>query len=115
MNDTSCEVTVVPILEPKITPTACVSVIKLELTNATTSAVQADDDWITAVKNRPTSIPVNRFVVKNSRIDLILAPAAFSMPSLMTCMPNKNSASPPANGISIPATMVPPIPSQNDI
>ena len=56
----------------------------------------AEEDWITAVKKNPTIIPMNRLVVKSSKICRSFAPATFSMDSLIRLIPNKNSPNPPA-------------------
>ena len=98
LNATSWEVTVVPMLAPRITPAACDRFIRPAFTKLTTMTVEALDDWMIAVKKMPTSIPENRLVVKNSRIPLSLAPAAFSRPSLINFIPYKKSPRPPAIG-----------------
>ena len=95
LKDTSCEVTVVPMLAPMITPAAWYSVIIPALTKLTTMTVVALEDWITAQKRIPTSVPRIRFVVTASRMLRILAPAAFSRPSLICFMPSRKSPSPP--------------------
>ena len=95
LNEISCDVTVVPILAPMITPAAWYRSINPEFTKLTTITVQALDDWITAVKRVPTRIPRNGVFVKNSRIALILAPAACSKLSLINLIPYKKSPSPP--------------------
>lgn len=59
-------------------------------------AVQADDDWMMAVNTTPTTMPEKRLVVKISRMRLSLAPATFSMESLITRIPNRKSPRPPA-------------------
>ena len=56
---------------------------------------RALEDWITAQKRIPTSVPRIRFVVTASRMLRILAPAAFSRPSLICFMPSRKSPSPP--------------------
>ncbi len=96
LNETNCEVTVVPILAPKITPAAWYRFISPALTKLTTMAVQAEEDWMIPVNMIPTIMPEKRFVVKISRIRLSFAPATFSMESLMTRMPKRNRPSPPA-------------------
>ena len=80
------------------------------MTKLTTITVQADDDWIIAVKIIPTSIPVKRLVVKNSKMPLNLAPAAFSIASLMVCIPNRNKPSPPAIDNKMELLIILPIP-----
>ena len=59
-----------------------------------------------AVNIMPTSIPVKRFVVKNSRIPRSFAPAAFSIPSLITFMPYRNRPSPPAIASNVETLIV---------
>ncbi len=49
------------------------------------------------VKTIPTSIPVKRLVVNISNIRRSLAPATFSMESLIRSMPNRKSPRPPAS------------------
>ena len=83
-------------LAPKITPAAWYRFISPEFTKLTTMAVQAEEDWIIPVKTIPTNMPVKRLVVKNSRIRRSLAPATFSMESLIRSMPNRKSPRPPA-------------------
>ena len=92
----SSEVTVVPMLAPIITPTACASVIMPALTKPTTMTVVAVDDWIIAVTTKPTSTAKKRFPVSTSSIRLSLAPAAFSSPSPIVLIPKRNRPSPPA-------------------
>ena len=58
--------------------------------------VHAEEDWMIPVKIIPTIIPMKRFVVKISRIRRSLAPATFSMESLINSIPNRNSPRPPA-------------------
>ena len=92
----SSDVTVVPIFAPIMTPTACASDIMPALTKPTTMTVVAVDDWIIAVTTKPTSTARKRFPVSTSSILLSLAPAAFSSPSPIVLMPNRNRPSPPA-------------------
>ncbi len=86
----------VPILAPKITPAAWYRFISPAFTKLTTMAVQAEEDWMIPVNTMPTSIPEKRLVVKISRIRRSFAPATFSMESLITRIPNRNSPKPPA-------------------
>ena len=97
LNAISCPVIVVPIFAPRITPVACIRFISPEFTKLTTITVVALEDCMIAVNIRPTIIPTKRFLVKNSKIPLILAPAAFSSPSLISFIPNKNKPSPPSS------------------
>ena len=66
-------VTVVPMLEPMITPTACFSVIMPELTKPTTMTVVAEEDWMTAVTAMPRRKPLKT-------LELILARMVCSLP-----------------------------------
>ena len=93
----STEVTVVPMLAPIITPTACVSDIMPALTKPTTITVVADDDWMTAVTRNPTNTARNLLLVMTSSRRLSFEPAAFSSPSPIVRMPNRNSPIPPAS------------------
>lgn len=54
------------------------------------------------VNTIPTNIPVKRLVVKISKIRRSLAPATFSMESLIRSMPNRKSPRPPAKDKIIP-------------
>ena len=88
-------VTVVPILAPIITGTACVNFITPELTKATTITVVADDDWITAVTNIPISNP--RILVEHNlpRIFSNFPPEIVVKLSLKTDIPKRNRQRPP--------------------
>ena len=66
VRESSHEVTVVPTLEPIITPMACLRVIMPELTKPTTMTVVAEEDWITAVAAIPRKKPF-------STVELMLA------------------------------------------
>ena len=68
-------VTVVPMLEPMITPTACFSVIIPELTKPTTMTVVAEEDWITAVTPIPSKKPLNTLLLIFARMVCNLPPA----------------------------------------
>jgi len=57
LNATSCAVTVVPILAPKITPRAWESDINPAFTKPTSITVVAEDDWIIPVMIAPTRTP----------------------------------------------------------
>jgi hypothetical protein len=94
---TICAVTVVPTFAPKITPTACASVIRPALTKPTTSTVVTDDDWITAVTTAPVNAPSRRLPVSRASSAFICWPAAAFRPSVIFSMPYRNSASPPSS------------------
>ena len=66
-------VTVVPMLEPMMTPTACFSVMMPELTKPTTMTVVAEEDWMTAVTAMPRRKPLKT-------LELILARMVCSLP-----------------------------------
>ena len=68
-------VTVVPMLEPIMTPTACFRVIMPELTKPTTITVVAEEDWITAVTASPSRNPLNTVELIFARIVCSLPPA----------------------------------------
>ncbi len=97
LNAMSCPVIVVPIFAPKITPDACIRFISPEFTKLTTITVVALEDWMIAVNTIPTIIPINRFLVKNSSMLRIFAPAAFSSPSLIIFIPYRKNPSPPSS------------------
>lgn len=67
-------VTVVPTLEPKITPMACCSVMTPLLTKPTTITVVAPELWITAVTAIPSKKPFRGLPVKAPRIFWSLPP-----------------------------------------
>ena len=95
--DTNWDVTVVPMFAPMITPAAWVKVISPAFTKLTTITVAALEDWMIAVNTVPTSTPTRRFLVITSKIFRSLAPAAFSRPSLIIFIPNRNRPRPPNN------------------
>ena len=68
-------VTVVAMLEPMITPTACFSVMMPELTKPTTMTVVAEEDWMTAVTARPSRKPLNTVELIFARMVCNLPPA----------------------------------------
>ena len=88
-------VTVVPMLEPMITPTACFSVMIPELTKPTTMTVVAEEDWITAVTPRPSRKPLNTLELIFARMVCSLPPACRSSALPMTSIPNRNRDKPP--------------------
>ena len=83
-----------------------VKILRPEFTKDTTITVQAEDDWIMAVNTSPTSMPVKVFLVKNSSISLSLAPAAFSMLSLIIFMPRRKSPRPPNSDNRVAAFII---------
>ena len=86
-------VAVVPRLAPIMTPTDCMTVMILELTRPTTITVVTDDCTNTD-KIVPKAHPAKRFAVILSMRPLSLPPASCVNVSLITFMPNMNSASP---------------------
>ena len=88
---------------PIMTPTVCAIFMIPAFTNPMTITVVAEDDCISPVTSAPASTPLNRFPVIFSMIPLIRSPAAFSSPSLMIFMPNKNKPKPPSKVTSIVA------------
>ena len=89
-------VIVVPTLAPMIIPTACSSFMIPEFTKPTTITVVAEEDWITAVTPAPNNTAISLFAVSFSRIFSRRPPDAFSRPSPITSIPNRNSARPPS-------------------
>ena len=89
-------VTVVPMLAPMITWTACRRVMSPELTKPTTITVAAEELWITAVTPRPVSSPAARPVVSRPKMSRRPSPARRSRACPIRSMPNRNRASPPA-------------------
>ena len=108
-------VTVVPTLEPKITPMACCSVMTPLLTKPTTITVVAPELWITAVTAIPSKKPFRGLPVKAPRIFWSLPPACFCRDLLMVSMPNRNIARPPSrrNTWNISNFLSPPCFTQN--
>ena len=93
--DTSQAVTVVPILAPIITPADSTRVSKPALTKLTVITVVAEEDCTRAVIRNPVKTPRNLFLVIELKICLILLPAAFCIPSLITFIPKiKNPRAP---------------------
>ena len=80
-------VTVVPILAPIITPIDSVRLSNPALTKLTTITVVAEDDCTKAVSKNPVNTPFKRLEVMELNICLILDPATFWMPSLITFIP----------------------------
>ena len=60
--------------------------------------------------NISTGKKEKKMVVKNSKMPLNLAPAAFSIASLMVCIPNRNKPSPPAIDNKMELLIILPIP-----
>ena len=87
-------VTVVPMLAPMITPTACAKVINPAFTKPTTMTVVAEELWMTAVTANPIKAPMYLLVVSRSIIVLSREPAANSNPSPINFMPYRKSPSP---------------------
>ena len=87
-------VTVVPIFEPMMMPTAWESLSIPEFTRPTTMTVVDDDDWITAVTRRPTSTPLMGLFVSFSRTLSKRLPESFSRLEPMTFIPQRNIARP---------------------
>jgi hypothetical protein len=86
-SDTIHAVTVVPMLAPIITPTACESVKRPALTKPTVITVVAEEDWITDVIPTPVITPLKGFEVIAVRKPRILLPAAFCRPPLIRFIP----------------------------
>ena len=89
-------VTVVPMLEPMMTPTACLRVMMPELTKPTTMTVVAEEDWMTAVTAAPSRKPLSTVELIFARMVCSLPPAWRSRALPMVSMPNRNSARPPS-------------------
>ena len=70
-------VSVVPISEPKITPTVCGSSMIPELTKPMSMTVIAEDDWMAIVITAPIVRPLNGLSVALRRSFSSLPPAVF--------------------------------------
>ena len=81
-------------LAPMMTPTAWYKLIRPALTKPTTITVVALLLCIIAVTIVPTKAPLSGFVMALSKNDFNREPAAFSSPSPINSIPNKNRASP---------------------
>ena len=90
-------VAVVPRFAPIMTPTDCATVMISELTRPTVMTV-VTDDWTNTARRVPKAHPAMRLPVSLSIAPLRLPPAICVNVSLITFMPNMNSASP----LSIP-------------
>jgi hypothetical protein len=91
----SWEVTVVPMLAPRITPTACCRVIRPALTNPISMTVVAEEDWTTAVTRVPVRQPTIRLDEMVQRTLFIFVPALIFRPSAIMFMPRMKIPSPP--------------------
>ena len=80
-------VSVVPMSEPKHTPTVCSSDISPELTKPTSITVIADDDCIAIVTTIPSMIAINLFEVIFLSATSSLPPVSFSRPVDITFIP----------------------------
>ena len=96
----SHEVSVVPILAPIITLTACERVIRPEFTNPTTITVVAEDDCMTAVTPAPRSTAFKRLSVRRSNIRSRRPPDILVSPSPIICIPYRKKDRPPINEIA---------------
>ena len=94
LKETIWPVIVVPILAPKITPTACWIVIIPAFTKPTTITDVALELWITVVTNIPTKTAIKRFFVNVRTILFSLSPANFCNPSAINFIPYKNKLKP---------------------
>ena len=94
-------VTVVPMLAPMMTATAPASDSRPALTKLTTITVVADELWMAAVTAVPVRMPLSGLPVKRLSTALILLPAIFCNPSLISFMANRNTASAPAKLMTI--------------
>ena len=101
LSDRIQAVTVVPILEPMITPTACFNVMMPEFTKPTTMTGVAEEDWITAVTARPSKKPLKTLELIFARMVCSLPPAWRSRALPMVSMPKRNRASPPSREIML--------------
>ena len=91
----SCAVMVVPMLQPKITGTACRRVSRPTLTKPSTITVTAELLCSTAVTTAPASTPRTGLPVTAASRLFRRLPAAVSRLWLSASMPYKNSAKPP--------------------
>ena len=88
-------VSVVPISDPKITPTVCGSSMIPELTNPMSITVMADEDWMAIVMIAPIVSPLKGLSVALRRSFSSLPPAVFFKDSDSTRIPYRKKASPP--------------------
>ena len=89
-------VTVVPMLAPIITATAPARLRRPAFTNETTITVVALEDWIAVVTAVPVRMPRTGLPVTLPMMERILLPANFCRPSLISFIPNRNTAKAPA-------------------
>ena len=88
-------VSVVPMLEPMMTPMVCPSSMTPEFTRPTSITVMAEEDWMAMVMPAPSSRLLMGFEVMRLSIRSSLPPAIFSRLLDMTVMPYKKKAKPP--------------------
>ena len=86
---------VVPMFAPKMTPIACISVIRPLLTNPTTMTVVAELDWMMQVTPMPTRMPTSLLSVTAWIQRLSLLPASACMPSERSFIPRRKMPRPP--------------------
>ena len=88
-------VSVVPTLEPMMTPTVWPSSMMPELTRPTSITVIAEEDWMAMVMPAPSSRLLKRLEVIFFSSCSSRPPASFSKPEDMTDIPYRKNASPP--------------------
>ena len=89
-------VSVVPILEPIMTPMVWDSSIMPEFTRPTSITVMAEEDCMAMVITAPRARPFHRFEVITLSTDSSLPPTIFSRADDSTFMPYKKKARPPS-------------------
>ncbi len=93
-------VTVVPMLEPMITPTDWPSSMMPEFTRPTSMTVMAEEDWIAMVMTMPSRRLLKRLEVMERSTRSSLPPTIFSRLDESRCMPYKKNARPPKSVIT---------------
>ena len=88
-------VTVVPILAPRMTLTACWIFMSPAPTKLISITVVAEEDWMAAVMRKPVNRAKNRFEVVVARMLRMRSPASFIRASLITFMPYRKRPSEP--------------------
>ena len=86
-SESSQAVSVVPMLEPIMTPGVCAMFIRPELTRPTSMTVTAEDDWTATVMPAPRARLFSGLEVMRLRACSSLPPAIRSRPEDMTCIP----------------------------
>jgi hypothetical protein len=94
-------VIVVPMLAPRMTPTAWCTCMSPALTSPTMITVVTVDDWTRTVTPVPTAVAVSRLSVTRLIMRRREFPATACMPSDMYFMPSMKIPSPPTTAMAI--------------